>query len=71
MVNRNILILRSYYLISFLWFKCIPIWPIPKIIINEDKNNFFDFRFNDVKIEGYPREKIKTLNPQEKLEIAI
>lgn len=43
----------------------------PKIIINEDKNNFFDFRVNDVKIEGYPREKIKTLNPQKKLEIAI
>lgn len=43
----------------------------PRIILNEDKTNFYDFGVEDVKIEGYPREKIKTLNPPKKLEIAI
>lgn len=43
----------------------------PKIILNEDKHNFFDFKVGDVKIEGYPREKIKKLNPQITMEIAI
>lgn len=48
-----------------------PIECNPKIILNEDKHDFFDFTVNDVKIEDYPREKIKNLNPQKKLEIAI
>lgn len=43
----------------------------PRIILNEDKTSFYDFGVEDVKIEGYPREKIKTLNPPKKLEIAI
>lgn len=48
-----------------------PIECNPKIVLNEDKHDFFDFTVNDVKIEDYPREKIKTLNPQKKLEIAV
>lgn len=43
----------------------------PRIILNADKHNFFDFKVGDVKIEGYPREKIKTLNPPKNIEIAI
>lgn len=43
----------------------------PKIVLNEDKNNFYDFEVADVKIVDYPRELIKTKNPNMKFDIGI
>lgn len=43
----------------------------PVIKINEAKDNFYDFTQDDVKIEGYPRQLIKTKNPQLKFELGI
>ena len=43
----------------------------PKIVLNPDKKNFYDFTPDDVKIEGYPCALVKEKNPQLKLEIAI
>lgn len=43
----------------------------PKIVLNEDKNNFYDFEVEDVKIVDYPRELIKTKNPNMKFDIGI
>lgn len=43
----------------------------PKIVLNEDKKNFYDFEVDDVKVEDYPRELIRTKNPQMKFDIGI
>ena len=43
----------------------------PKIVLNPNKSNFYDFTPDDVKITGYPRKLIKEKNPQLNLEIAI
>ena len=43
----------------------------PKIEINNNINNFYDMKVDDVKLTGYPREEISKKNPQLKLEIAI
>ena len=43
----------------------------PKIVLNEDKINFYDFEVEDVKIVDYPRELIKTKNPNMKFDIGI
>lgn len=43
----------------------------PKILVNPDKNNFYDFTQDDVKIEGYPRQLIKEKNPQMKFDLGI
>ncbi|MBR2712563.1 MAG: hypothetical protein IKE73_02515 [Bacilli bacterium] len=43
----------------------------PKIEVNENVNNFYDMKVEDVKLTGYPREEISKKNPQLKLEIAI
>lgn len=43
----------------------------PKIVLNEDKNNFYDFEVEDVKIVDYPRELIRTKNPNMKFDIGI
>lgn len=43
----------------------------PKIEINPDKKSFYDIRVDDVKIVGYPRQKIKEKNPPLKFEIGI
>ena len=43
----------------------------PKIEINPNKTNFYDMTPEDVKIVGYPRELIKTKNPQLKFELGI
>ena len=43
----------------------------PKIVLNPDKQNFYDFTPDDVKIEGYPRALIKEKNPPLKFEVAI
>lgn len=43
----------------------------PKIVLNEDKKNFYDFEVDDVKIEDYPKELIRTKNPQMKFDIGI
>ena len=43
----------------------------PKIVLNEDKKNFYDFEVDDVKIEDYPRKLIRTKNPQMKFDIGI
>ena len=43
----------------------------PKIVLNPDVDNFFDFQVSDVKIEGYPRALIKEKNPQLKFPLGI
>ena len=43
----------------------------PKIEINPDKKDFYDIKPEDVKIVDYPREKIKTKNPQLKFDLGI
>ena len=43
----------------------------PKIVINPDKTNFYDMEVSDIKVEGYPRELIKTKNPQVKFLLGI
>ena len=43
----------------------------PKIWLNPDKKNFYDFTVDDIKIVGYPREKIKEQNPQLKFDLGI
>lgn len=43
----------------------------PRIVLNPNKTNFYDFTVDDIKIEGYPRELIQKQNPQMKFEIGI
>ncbi len=43
----------------------------PKIELNESKDNFYDFTPDDVKIVDYPRELIKTKNPQLRFPLGI
>ena len=43
----------------------------PKIWLNPDKKDFYDFTQDDVKVINYPREKIKTKNPQLKFPLGI
>ena len=43
----------------------------PKIWLNPDKKNFYDFTVDDIKIVGYPREKIKEQEPQLKFDLGI
>lgn len=43
----------------------------PKIWINPEKTNFYDFTLDDIKIINYPMEKIKQQNPQVKFELAV
>lgn len=43
----------------------------PKVVLNPDKKDFYNFTQDDVKIEGYPRQLIKEKNPQLKFPIAI
>lgn len=43
----------------------------PKIVINEDKTNFYDITKDDVKIVDYPLQKIKKKNPQLKFDLGI
>lgn len=48
-----------------------PITCDPKVEINPNKNNFYDMEPNDIKIVNYPRELIKTKNPQLKFPLGI
>lgn len=43
----------------------------PRFVLNPEKNNFFDFEPEDVKIEDYPRQLIKEKNPQLPFELGI
>lgn len=43
----------------------------PKIWLNPEKSDFYDFTVDDIKIEGYPRKLIKEKNPQMTFEIGI
>ncbi len=43
----------------------------PKIWLNPDKKNFYDFTVDDIKIIDYPREEIKEKNPQLKFDLGI
>lgn len=48
-----------------------PVTCDPKIEINPNKTNFYDMTPDDVKIVDYPRQLIKTKNPQLKFELGI
>ncbi len=48
-----------------------PVECAPKIWLNPEKKNFYDFTIDDIKIIDYPREEIKEQNPQMKFEIGI
>ncbi len=43
----------------------------PRIVLNPDIDDFYDFTVNDVSIEGYPRKLIKEKNPQLKFPLGI
>lgn len=43
----------------------------PKIWLNPEKTNFYDFTIDDIKITGYPRNEIKEKNPQMKFDLGI
>lgn len=43
----------------------------PKIVLNENKTNFYDFTVEDIQIVDYPKELIKKKNPQMKFDIGI
>ena len=43
----------------------------PKIWLNPEKTNFYDFTIDDIKITGYPRSEIKEKNPQMKFDLGI
>ena len=55
--------------IEMMWRE--PINCDPKVSINPDKTNFYDMEVSDIKVEGYPRELIKTKNPQLKFPLGI
>lgn len=43
----------------------------PRIILNPEKTNFYDFTIDDFKLEGYPIKEINEKNPQLKFELGI
>lgn len=43
----------------------------PKIWLNPEKTNFYDFTIDDIKITDYPRAEIKEKNPQMKFDLGI
>ena len=43
----------------------------PEIWLNPEKTNFYDFTPDDIKIKGYPRDEIKSKNPQMKFDLGI
>ena len=43
----------------------------PKIWLNPEKTNFYDFTIDDINITGYPRAEIKEKNPQMKFDLGI
>lgn len=47
-----------------------PISCSPKIWLNQEKTNFYDFTVDDIKIVDYPLDEIKIINPQLKFELA-
>ncbi len=49
----------------------VPINCSPKIVLNPDVNNFYDFTVDDVKIEDYPLDEIKVKNKQLKFPLGI
>lgn len=55
--------------IEMMWRE--PINCNPQVEINSDKSNFYDMEVSDIKVVGYPRELIKTKNPQLKFPLGI
>ena len=43
----------------------------PRIKLNEEKKDFYDFTLDDIKLEGYPRKLIMEKNPQLKFPLGI
>ena len=43
----------------------------PEIWLNPEKQNFYDFTVDDIKIINYPRDEIKKINPQLKFDLGI
>ena len=48
-----------------------PIRCTPKIWLNPEKHNFYDFTIDDIKIVDYPMQQIKNFNPNFNLDIGI
>lgn len=48
-----------------------PVECSPRLVLNTDKTDFFDFDIDDFVLEDYPLEEIKAKNPQLKFELGI
>lgn len=43
----------------------------PKIVLNQNKQDFYDFTVDDIEIQDYPKKLIKERNPQLKFDLGI
>ena len=43
----------------------------PYLELNPDVHNFYDFTLDDISVKNYPRQLIKTRNPQQKFDKGI
>lgn len=70
-VSENIQIYDRHFEQAMELINRKPIECNPRLVLDTDKTNFFDFTIDDFKLEDYPLDKIKEENPQLDFDLGI
>lgn len=70
-MTENVQIYDRHYQAAVTLLDRTPVAGEPRLVLDTEATDFFDIKFEDFRLEGYPVDEIKKKNPQIELQVAV